>query len=81
MARKRLKPAPAVELKRNAGAPALNPLSMAQQSPLGMFADIEVARKAYEGNSAWVLWHADADAQAQWAQPVQPRRRNGGASP
>jgi len=74
MARKRLKPAPAVELKRNAGAPALNPLSMAQQSPLGLFADIEVAAQAYRDNSAWKRWHADADAQARWSAPVQPRR-------
>jgi hypothetical protein len=61
--------------------PSLNPLSLAQQSPLGLFIDIEVARKAYEEGSAWKRWHADAEAQALWSAPVQPRRRNGAGPP
>jgi len=62
-------------IKNGMGGPALNPLSMSQQSPLGLFVDIEVARKAYEEGSAWKKWHADADAQALWSAPVQPRER------
>jgi hypothetical protein len=53
---------------------SLSPLAIAQQSPLGLFVDIEVARKAYEEGSAWRKWNADPEAQARWAAPVKPRR-------
>lgn len=68
--------------KTHAGSPALNPTTLANQSPLGLFVDIEVARDAYEQGSDWRKWNADAEAQMMWDAPVQPRRRsNGGAAP
>lgn len=71
-----------VSPKTHAGAPALNPLTLANQSPLGLFIDIEVAAEAYRENSDWKKWNADAEAQMMWSAPVQPRRSsNGGAAP
>ena len=56
--------------------PALNPLGLSQGGANPLFLDIEVAADYYRENSEWKRWHSNADAQAQWAQPVQPRGAN-----
>ena len=58
------------------GGPALNPLGLSQGGANPLFLDIEVAADYYRENSEWKRWHSNADAQAQWAQPVQPRGAN-----
>ena len=53
--------------------PALNPLGLSQGGANPLFLDIEVAADYYRENSEWKRWYSNADAQAQWAQPVQRR--------
>jgi hypothetical protein len=55
--------------------PSLNPLGLSQGGQNPLFLDITVAADYYRNNSAWKRWHADADAQALWSAPVQPRPR------
>ena len=54
--------------------PSLNPLGLSQGGANPLFLDITVAADYYRENSEWKRWHANAEAQALWAQPVQPRR-------
>jgi hypothetical protein len=68
-------------IKNGMGGPSLNPIGLSRGGQNPLFIDITVARDYYEQNSEWRQWHADADAQARWAAPVQPRRRNNGGAP